>query len=36
MAAKDAEQVLCAGSGRFGTLIQVDRDAVRKAAKALA
>jgi hypothetical protein len=31
-----AVQALCAGSGRFGTLIQVDRDAVRKAARTLA
>jgi hypothetical protein len=31
-----AMQALCAGNGRFGTLIQVDQDAVKKAAKALA
>ncbi|MGA2145489.1 MAG: hypothetical protein ABSH49_11065 [Bryobacteraceae bacterium] len=31
-----ALQALCAGSGRFGVLIQVDQDAVKKAAKALA
>lgn len=31
-----AVQALCAGNGRFGVLIQVDQDAVKKAAKALA
>ncbi len=31
-----AVQALCAGNGRFGTLVQVDQDAVRKAARALA
>jgi hypothetical protein len=31
-----ALQALCAGNGRFGVLIQVDQDAVKKAAKALA
>lgn len=31
-----AVQALCAGNGRFGALVQVDRDAVKKAAKALA
>jgi len=31
-----ALQALCAGNGRFGTLVQVDQDAVKKAAKALA
>jgi hypothetical protein len=31
-----AVQALCAGNGRFGALIQVDQDAVKKAAKALA
>jgi prephenate dehydratase len=30
-----AVQALCAGNGRFGALIQVDQDAVKKAAKAL-
>ena len=40
LAAKDinvyAVQALCAGDGRFGALIQVDQEAVKKAAKALA
>jgi len=31
-----AAQALCAGGGRFGALIQVDPDAAKKAAKALA
>jgi hypothetical protein len=31
-----AVQALCAGAGRFGALVQVDQDAVKKAAKALA
>jgi len=31
-----AAQALCAGNGRFGALIQVDDDAVKKAAKVLA
>jgi hypothetical protein len=31
-----AAQAVCAGNGRFGALIQVDQDAVKKAAKALA
>jgi hypothetical protein len=31
-----AVQALCAGNGRFGMLIQVEKDAVKKAAKALA
>lgn len=31
-----AVQALCAGNGRFGTLIQVDQDDVRKAARVLA
>ncbi len=31
-----AVQALCAGNGRFGALIQVGQDAVKKAAKALA
>src|SRR5664279_3205443 len=31
-----AVQALCAGSGRFGALIQVHQDAVKKATKALA
>ncbi|HYW48343.1 MAG TPA: hypothetical protein VE959_36095 [Bryobacteraceae bacterium] len=31
-----AVQALCAGNGRFGALIQVDEDAVKKAAKTLA
>lgn len=31
-----AVQALCAGAGRFGTLIQVDPDSVKKAAKILA
>jgi hypothetical protein len=31
-----AAQALCAGNGRFGALIQVDQDAVKKAAKTLA
>jgi hypothetical protein len=30
-----AVQALCAGNGRFGVLIQVEKDAVKKAAKAL-
>jgi len=30
-----AVQALCAGNGRFGAMIQVDQDAVKKAAKAL-
>jgi hypothetical protein len=30
-----AVQALCAGSGRFGVLVQVDKDDVKKAAKAL-
>lgn len=30
-----AVQALCAGNGRFGAMIQVDQDAVRKATKAL-
>lgn len=40
LAAKDinvhAVQATCGGSGRFGALIQVDQDRVKKAAKALA
>ena len=40
LAAKDinvfAVQALCAGNGRFGALIQVDPDDVKKATKALA
>ena len=39
LAAKDidvyAVQALCAGKGRFGTLIQVDQDSVKRAAKVL-
>lgn len=31
-----AVEALCAGNGRFGALIQVDEDSVKKAAKALA
>ncbi len=31
-----AVQALCAGNGRFGVLIQVDQDAVKKAERALA
>jgi hypothetical protein len=31
-----AVQALCAGSGRFGAIIQVEQDVVKKAAKALA
>ena len=31
-----AIQALCAGNGRFGALVQVDQDAVKKATKALA
>jgi hypothetical protein len=31
-----AVHALCAGTGRFGALIQVDEDAVKRAAKALA
>ena len=31
-----AVQALCAGNGRFGTLIQVDSDSVKKASKILA
>jgi hypothetical protein len=31
-----AVQALCAGNGRFGALVQVDQDAVKKAAKVLA
>jgi hypothetical protein len=31
-----AVQALCAGNGRFGALIQVYQDAVKKVAKALA
>jgi hypothetical protein len=31
-----AVQALCAGNGRFGALIQVDQDAVSKAARTLA
>jgi len=31
-----AVQALCAGNGRFGALIQVDQEAVKKAAKVLA
>ena len=30
-----AVQALCAGAGRFGAMIQVDQDAVKKATKAL-
>ncbi len=30
-----AVQALCAGNGRFGALIQVDQDAVKKATRAL-
>ena len=30
-----AVQALCAGNGRFGAFIQVDQEAVKKAAKAL-
>src|ERR1035441_225081 len=30
-----AVQAVCAGNGRFGVLIQVEKDAVKKAAKAL-
>ena len=40
LAAKDinvyAVQALCAGNGRFGALVQVDQDDVKKATKALA
>jgi hypothetical protein len=40
LAAKDinvyAVQALCAGEGRYGAMIQVDQDDVKKAAKALA
>jgi len=40
LAAKDvnvwAAQALCSGGGRFGALIQVDQDGVKKAAKILA
>ena len=39
LAAKDinvrAVQALCAGNGRFGALVQVDQDDVKKAAKVL-